>query len=88
MEKFGYGLIVVDPASTEDPKPILHFVGYWNQPSHRDAQLLREELKNDPFFNLQDKWDTVDIIPASDEIVEEYINFVEECEPIEGAESV
>jgi hypothetical protein len=70
--KINYGLIVMDPSEPGDQKTILHFCGYQEPISDRDVESLREELKNDPEFGLQDKWDKVVIVEAPDEILKEY----------------
>jgi hypothetical protein len=70
--EFNYGLIVVDPSEPGDEKSILHFCGYSEPITRKMVDSLREELKNDPEFGLQDKWDKVDIFEASEEIVAEY----------------
>ena len=67
--KINYGLIVTE---SSDPKTILHFCGYQDPITERDIESLREEIKNDPLFGLQDKWDKVVITEASDEILKEY----------------
>jgi hypothetical protein len=67
--KINYGLIVTE---SSDPKTILHFCGYQEPITERDIESFREELKNDPEFGLQDKWDKVVIIEAPDEILKEY----------------
>lgn len=70
--RINYGLIVMDPSESGNQKSILHFCGYQEPITERDIELLREELKNDPAFGLQDKWDKVVIIEAPDEILKEY----------------
>jgi hypothetical protein len=70
--KINYGLIVMNPSEEGDQKTILHFCGYQEPISERDVELLREELKNDPEFGLQDKWDKVIIVEAPDEVLKEY----------------
>lgn len=72
-----YGLIVVDPQQEDDMLDILHFVGYWVQPTKKDADLLREELMTDEEFNLTEIAHRLDILPAPDYIVEEYKKIIE-----------
>ena len=67
-----YGLIVIDPAQEDEMMNILHFVGYWNKPTKKDADLLREELMTDEEFGLTEIAHRLDILPAPDYIVEEY----------------
>ena len=70
--KINYGLIVMDPSEPGNEKTILNFCGYQEPITERDVESLREELKNDPEFGLQDKWDKVVITEAPDEILKLY----------------
>jgi hypothetical protein len=70
--RINYGLIVMDPSEEGDQKTILHFCGYQEPINDRDVESLREELKTDPEFGLQDKWDKVVIVEAPDEILKLY----------------
>ena len=67
--QINYGFIVVHP---DEPYEILHFCGYQDKPTERDIKSLREELRDDPEFGLQEIWDKVEIQEASEGIVEEY----------------
>ena len=69
-----YGLIVIDPTQEDEMMDILHFVGYWNKPTKKDADLLREELMTDKEFGLTEIAHRLDILPAPDYIVEEFKN--------------
>ena len=60
------------PSESESQKTILHFCGYQEPVTERDIESLREELKTDPIFGLQDKWDKVVIVEAPEEILKEY----------------
>lgn len=68
-----YGLIVVDPTQESEMLDILHFVGYWNKPNEQDAASLREELMTDKEFGLTEIAHRLDILPAPDYIVKQYI---------------
>jgi len=68
-----YGLIVVDPTQESEMMDILHFVGYWSEPTENDAKLLRKELMTDEEFGLTEIAHRLDILPAPDYIVKEYI---------------
>jgi hypothetical protein len=69
-----FGLIVIDPTQEGEMMDILHFVGYWNKPTKKDADSLREELMTDEEFGLTEIAHRLDILPAPDYIVEEYKN--------------
>ena len=72
-----FGLIAVDPTQEGDMKDVLHFCGYWNQPTLVDVESLKEELKTDPDFGLTDIADRLDIIPAPDWLVKEFVQQIE-----------
>ena len=75
-----YGLIVIDPTQEGDMLDILHFVGYWNEPTKSDADSLREELMTDESFGLTKIAHRLDILPAPDYIVKHYIENIVENE--------
>lgn len=80
MEKFKYGLMVIDPTQDGDMMDIIHFVGYWEKPTINDAKSLMEELKTDNTFGLTEIAHRLDILPAPDYIVEEFVKKVKEDE--------
>lgn len=69
-----YGLIVIDSVQEGEMMDILHFAGYWNKPTKKDADLLREELMTDEEFGLTDIAHRLDILPAPEDLFEEYKN--------------
>ena len=73
-----HGLIAVDPTQEGEMLDILHFAGYWTEPSKEDAESLREELMNDEEFGLTDIAHRLDILPATKDIVEEYRRIINE----------
>jgi hypothetical protein len=68
-----YGLMVVDPTQEGEMMDIIHFVGYWKEPTKNDATQLREELMTDEEFGLTEIAHRLDILPAPDYIVEEFM---------------
>ena len=68
-----YGLIVIDPIQEGEMMDIIHFVGYWEEPTKEDAISLREELMTDEVFGLTEIAHRLDILPAPDYIVEEFM---------------
>lgn len=68
-----YGLMVVDPTQEGEMMDIIHFVGYWKEPTKNDAAQLREELMTDEEFGLTEIAHRLDILPAPDYIVEEFM---------------
>lgn len=68
-----YGLIVLDPEQEGEMKDVLHFCGYWNEPTQRDADYLRKELEEDEEFGLTEIAHRLVIIPCPDNLLEEFI---------------
>lgn len=68
-----YGLMVVDPTQEGEMMDIIHFVGYWKEPTKNDAAQLREELMTDEEFGLTEIAHRLDILPAPDYIVEKFM---------------
>jgi hypothetical protein len=68
-----YGLMVVDPNQEGEMLNIIHFVGYWSKPKKADVDSLRTELMTDEEFGLTEIAHRLDILPAPDYIVQEYI---------------
>lgn len=64
-------MIVTNPTA-KDSDEIIHFCGYWERPTQKDVDHLREELKTDPEFGLQEIADEVDIRLAPKDILETY----------------
>ncbi len=71
-----YGLMVIDPTQEDEMMDILHFVGYWEKPTKSDADSLRQELMVDEEFGLTEIAHRLDILPAPDYIVQEYVNMI------------
>jgi hypothetical protein len=69
-----YGLIVIDPTQEGEMKNILHFVGYWTEPTKNDADLLREELMTDEEFGLTEIAHRLNILPCPDSLISLFIN--------------
>jgi hypothetical protein len=68
-----YGLIVVDPNQDGDMLGILHFAGYWEEPTQTDVENLRKELAEDKRLGLTLLIDQLEILPAPDYIVEQFV---------------
>ncbi len=72
-----YGLIAIDPTEEGEMKTILHFWGYWDEPSEKDAESLLDELRTDEEFGLTEIADRLVIIPCPNDLVKEYISEIE-----------
>ena len=75
-----YGLMVVDPTQQGEYLDILHFVGYWEKPTKDDAELIRKELMEDQEFGLTEIAHRLEIFPAPDHILKQYIGETENGE--------
>jgi hypothetical protein len=80
LKDIKYGLIAIDPTQEGDMLDILHFCGYWKEPTKADASGLREELMSDEEFGLTEIAHRLDILPAPDYIVKHYIENIVENE--------
>jgi hypothetical protein len=72
-----YGLIAIDPEQKGEMLDILHFCGYWNQPTKIDADLLRKELMEDNSFGLTEIAQRLDILPCPEDILQEFIKEIQ-----------
>jgi hypothetical protein len=75
-----FGLIAIDPEQEGDMKDVLHFCGYWNQPTLVEVESLKKELAEDPEFGLINIAHRLEIIPAPDDIMEMIIKDITENE--------
>jgi hypothetical protein len=73
LKDIKYGLMVIDPTQEGEMMDIIHFVGYWEEPTKENADQLREELMTDEEFGLTEIAHRLDILPAPDYIVEEFM---------------
>lgn len=75
MEKFTHGIMVVKPSeANEFGVPVVHFVGYWNEPTIVDVDSLVDELSTDVKFGLiEDQLNgLLEYYPATEEILNYY----------------
>jgi hypothetical protein len=68
-----FGLIAIDPEEEGDMKTILHFCGYWKQPTLVEAEELRKELSEDTEFGLTEIAHRLEIFPAPEEILGQFL---------------
>lgn len=68
-----FGMIAVEKASKKiDIEDVLHFVGFFDEPSESDYKAIREELETFPEFGLVGT--EFDLIPSPPEIFDFYKN--------------
>jgi len=79
MEKFTHGIMVIDPKNPNDDGsvPVIHFVGYWEEPSDNDVYGLYNEFKTDEDLGLVDKIDELEMVKATPDVLEHFnsLNF-------------
>lgn len=88
MEKFTHGIMVVNPNNLDENGdiPVLHFVGYWNEPTENDVMSLWDEFNEDDSFALQDQINEIELLPAPEDVIEYYnsvIDFDDEDDELE-----
>lgn len=79
MEKFSYGIMVLNPSlANDDGIPIVHFVGYWDEPTQSDIDSVKMELETDEEFGLIEdaKSGKLAYYPAPQDIIGIYYNAV------------
>lgn len=72
-----YGLIAVDPLQEGEMKDVLHFCGYWSEPTKQDAELLLKELADDAEFGLTDIAHRLVILPCPADLFNEFTKDLE-----------
>jgi hypothetical protein len=76
IETLTHGLVVVDKRKMEASKDgmvnVLHFCGYWREPTQEDVNSLMHELATTPEFGVMDIIEHIGIYDATPELVEEY----------------
>ena len=74
MEKFTHGIMVVDRNNPNDDGtiPVVHFVGYWDEPSENDVYGLYNELKTDEEHGLTDTIDELDLVSAPQHVLDHF----------------
>jgi hypothetical protein len=83
MEKFTHGIIVVHPEMANDEGvPVVHFVGYWDEPTKADVESLMNEIETDEEFGLTElaRDNKLEYYPAPEDILEYYnsLNYEED----------
>jgi hypothetical protein len=78
--KFTHGIIVLNPKDIDedDTMPIVHFTGYWEEPTIDDIEHLKEELRNDPDFDCCEIIDELEFLPADQELLDYFNDIVED----------
>jgi len=90
MEKFKYGVMVLNPLLMDDngDVPVVHFVGYWAKPKESDIENLIEEIRTDESFGLMDVADDLEYVLAPDDVVEYYNNIAWEEGVFNGEQDI
>jgi hypothetical protein len=78
MNRFTHGIIVLNPnLEDEEGTPIVHFLGLWQEPTEKDIEDLKEELKSDPEFEQYENVDELEFMFANQEHVEMFNEMVD-----------
>lgn len=74
MEKFTHGIIAITPNNpNEDGSiPVVHFVGYFEEPQEVDVLGLYDELSTDEELGLTEMMDDIELVPATPEVLEHF----------------
>jgi hypothetical protein len=80
MKKFTHGIVIVKQsdviknASVEggDGIPVIHFIGYWTEPTVDDYTDLMREIRTDESFGLKDIADQLALVPAPKDAIDHF----------------
>lgn len=77
MEKFTHGIMAITPNKPNEDKsiPVIHFVGYWEEPNEQDVLGLYDELSTDEEFGLTEIIGDIELVPATQDVID-YFNTV------------
>ena len=79
MENFTHGIMVIDRNNPNDDGsiPVVHFVGYWDEPKENDVMGLYNEFKTDEALGLSETIDELELVPATQDVLEHFnsLNF-------------
>lgn len=65
INKITHGIVVLDTRLPVEDVEVIHFVGFWKEPTQQDIDNLKEELRTDPTFGLSDVIDELEFLPAT-----------------------
>lgn len=81
MEKFTHGIVVINPNMKNENGDVhvLHFVGYWEEPTKTDVISLMDELETDEEFGLKEMAlaGELEYYPATQDIIDYYYDRIE-----------
>lgn len=78
MNRFTHGIIVLNTnLEDEEGTPIVHFLGLWQEPTEKDIEDLKDELKSDPEFEQCEHVDELEFMFADDEHVEMFNEMID-----------
>jgi len=79
MDRFTHGIMVINPKDVQEGEdyPVLHFVGYWNEPSEADIYELMNEFRDDETLGLKDTLNDIELLPATPECLKFYNDMLE-----------
>ena len=78
MKKFTHGIMVLNPScANEKGVPVVHFVGYGDEPTEVSIDSLRHELETDEEFGLTDIANDLIYLPATEDILNYYNDIIQ-----------
>jgi hypothetical protein len=79
MNKFTHGIMVLHAKTKTENGDylVVHFVGYWEEPTEVDLKNLLNELINDPKFDFRDVFNELEFFPATQGCLDFYNKQVE-----------
>ncbi len=81
IKNLTHGILVLNPKLEKDGKiPVVHFLGLWKEPNENDFENLKDELRNDSQYELNDVVDDLEFILADEETIEFYNELVKNDE--------
>lgn len=82
MEKFTHGIMVIDHSVKHEDKhlSVVHFVGFWDEPSDVDYKTIETEVKTNPEFGLIEVAEHLELRAASPDALDFFNQNVHEHE--------
>ena len=72
MDKFTHGIMVIDHSQIHDDGhlSVVHFVGFWTEPSDADFTMVKNEVETNPKFGLVEIAEHLELIPATQDAID------------------
>lgn len=72
MDKFTHGIMVIDHSQKHDDGhlSVVHFVGFWGEPTDEDFKHIKNEVSTNPEFGLIDITEHLELRAASQDALD------------------